>query len=849
MTTATTAKRGLAKALPSGRTGWLLAGTALSDAAGTGFFIAGSAVFFNLHLGISAGHVGLAMSIAGGVGLVSSVVSGRWVDRIGARRMFVLMTLAQAGLFLCYPFIREGLSFYLLLALLGALEYGSAPAWGTLVARSVPDEQRVPTRAYLRAVYNVGFSLGSLACAGVVVIGTSAAYITLVVVNAVSFAAGAVLALMIRYSHTPPAAAEEPTTGEGAETTGRADRSGAAIRNLPFVAAAACSGILAMHVSVLFVAMPLWVVAGGDGPTWLVGALLTVNTILAVLLQVRLSQSSSTLDGTVQAARRSGWFLAAACALLMVSGVVGTVTFVGVLLAVTVLVTIAELLQSASSWGIAYAVAPEERIGDYQGVFGMSLSAQALIGPGLTVYLGVEHGPYGWLALGVIVLLAAILVGPAVRRSATKAGTLHQHASKDVTMPHEDQSQPSGVLVVIGSGVEAMRGPILRRAAAVSPLWLLSDTHHDWVADVVDGVTILDLEDDDAIRAAVDGIGRPVAGVITFVEEYVEITARIAEERGLIGMPVEGALACRDKSLTRQRMAEAGEPGPRSELASDLEHALSAAERIGFPVVLKPANLGGSLGVKRADGPEDLREAFVAATEAFAEGIPHYDAGVLVEEYLVGPEISVDSVVADGRVTPLAIARKITGPEPWFEEFGHDFHPRDDLFDDADLAAALDGAHRALGITDGVTHSEWRLTKGGPRLIEVNARLGGQLIPHAGACQGLDAVRASCELALGLPLSLSRGAATAALVRFFYPKQDVRVDRIGISGTPPEGVESYGLMAAPGEELRLPPAAYQSKYAYVHVAGATLAECADTLARFEALVDFEAQPLAPILTA
>jgi len=87
---------------------------------------------------------------------------------------------------------------------------------------------------------------------------------------------------------------------------------------------------------------------------------------------------------------------------------------------------------------------------------------------------------------------------------------------------------------------------------------------------------------------------------------------------------------------------------------------------------------------------------------------------------------------------------------PYFEEVGHIVDAADPLLADPGLAAVLAAAHRALGFTDGITHAEFKLTGDGPVVIEVNARLGGDLIPYLGMrASGIDPGLAAAAVACG----------------------------------------------------------------------------------------------------
>lgn len=106
-----------------------------------------------------------------------------------------------------------------------------------------------------------------------------------------------------------------------------------------------------------------------------------------------------------------------------------------------------------------------------------------------------------------------------------------------------------------------------------------------------------------------------------------------------------------------------------------------------------------------------------------------YQGGALIEEYLTGPEISIDGAVVDGRYTPLFVARKTVGMHPYFEELGHLVNAADGLMSDPQLLATLASAHRAIEFRHGVTHTEVKLTGRGPVIVEINGRLGGDMIP------------------------------------------------------------------------------------------------------------------------
>jgi biotin carboxylase len=301
---------------------------------------------------------------------------------------------------------------------------------------------------------------------------------------------------------------------------------------------------------------------------------------------------------------------------------------------------------------------------------------------------------------------------------------------------------------------------------------------------------------------------------------------------------------CRDKASTRRVLTEAGIPQPRSVAVAALEQARAEAAHTGFPVVFKPRGLGASQGVVLVRDSGEVEAAYEVASSASYPGVPSFENGVLVEEYMDGPEISVDGAVVDGRYAPMFLAHKELGPPPYFEETGHIVDPQDPLLADRDVIGMLAAAHTALGVERGMTHSELRLTDKGPRLIEINARLGGDLIPYLGMlATGVDPGRVAARVALGQEALLSPTRNDTVGIRFLSPDGDSRLRAITLpAACEVEGLLSAQTVADPGTVLRLPPRGYVARHSYVICRGNGLEECRERLARAAALVRIDCEP-------
>lgn len=409
-------------------------------------------------------------------------------------------------------------------------------------------------------------------------------------------------------------------------------------------------------------------------------------------------------------------------------------------------------------------------------------------------------------------------------------------------------------LLVVGSGGQIYREYLLAGAARRHPVWLLDAAEPTWQKRYVTGATVVPLIDRARLVPDQDGLIKAaqhvaaeqrVAGVFTYDETLVVVTAHIAETLGLPGLTVAGVEACRNKHRTRQVLTAAGLPQPRFALVHSVEEAATAADAIGYPVVLKPRGMGASIGVVRVAQAADLAWAFDIAHQASYGGNPAYEGGVLVEELVTGTEISVDGMVHQGRYEPLFLARKQVGPAPYFEEIGHVVDPDDELLSEGSLRDVLARAHRSLGLDTGITHTEVMLSQRGPVVIEVNARLGGDLIPYLGKlATGIDPGELAAALATGGTMPTVRPEPRGIVgIRFAYPPQDCRVTSLALPdpATVPGLLEAVA-MASPGTELRLPPKGYISRYAYVICTGANRAECVAHLSSAIAATSLEFTP-------
>ena len=248
------------------------------------------------------------------------------------------------------------------------------------------------------------------------------------------------------------------------------------------------------------------------------------------------------------------------------------------------------------------------------------------------------------------------------------------------------------------------------------------------IGDVVDTAGL----DADAIAGALEP--HAPGGIVTFSEAQMPLTAALAVRLSLTYHSVPTADRLADKYLQRLALREAGVPGPAvweapSPVLEEDERAREAealAGRVTFPVVVKPRRGASSIATARADDRGQLSDLLARFGDR--------EGGLLVEEYLAdranaGPfadDIAVELMLQGGRVWRLATTGKFRHAPP-FRGRGC-FLPSH--VEPSAVAEVFDGAEaavRALGVTDGFVNVDMKLTPDGPRIVEVNGRLGGNV--------------------------------------------------------------------------------------------------------------------------
>lgn len=281
------------------------------------------------------------------------------------------------------------------------------------------------------------------------------------------------------------------------------------------------------------------------------------------------------------------------------------------------------------------------------------------------------------------------------------------------------------------------------------------------VANIVDEEVMLKVAHEEQI----DGVIHPCS------EVSMNVMGRINDEMHLSGISRETAIRATNKHAMRKAFEEAGAPSPKSWLTNSEEDAWQRFNNnCNTNAILKPSRNSGSRGIAKIEKGISEEEFNNLYNRAFIESRDH---SVLIEEFVEGPEFSVEIIVWHGQVNVLTVTDKKTTEAPYFVELGHNqpsVYPTEIV--EAIKRAAIQGV-KALGLEDCAAHAELKVEDGKPYLMEIGARLGGDFISTqlTHLSTGIDMVAAAINVALGIPPCLEPAEPKHGVcIRYFCPK-------------------------------------------------------------------------------
>lgn len=388
-------------------------------------------------------------------------------------------------------------------------------------------------------------------------------------------------------------------------------------------------------------------------------------------------------------------------------------------------------------------------------------------------------------------------------------------------------------VLLVNTGYEHKRF-ILKRLKKRTDLHLvILNRTKNWAKQYADDWILADTTDHAASLAAVQEYAKKhrIDGALTFWEDDVLLTAKITDALQLVGIPHSVALTLRDKFRMRQFCRQKGFATPAYALVDSAKDLAGLSDTLSYPVVLKPTLGTISAYVVKANTPDDAQELLEYFSNSISvEGESSLSDGIqlMIEEYIDGDEVDVDLLLQNGKIKFWSITDNLSTQEPYFIEAGMNCPSTLPTSQQEELLRLAESVLEQAGVRNGCIHFEAKYSPGGPVVLDVNLRMGGDEVywlPKR--AWNVDMIDHAVHIALGeyfppikksdepvmYVASTSFTADKSGIISSYsqpasWPKE-LRVDQFDFYKevgdpclVPPEGFEYLGWMTAQGDNSK-----------------------------------------------
>ncbi|MCW7457771.1 alpha-hydroxy-acid oxidizing protein [Leptospira bandrabouensis] len=358
-------------------------------------------------------------------------------------------------------------------------------------------------------------------------------------------------------------------------------------------------------------------------------------------------------------------------------------------------------------------------------------------------------------------------------------------------------------ILIIGGGL--LQVPIIQTAKTMRLHTVVADMNPSSIGfQIADESIVMSTKDVEGMVRESKKFAQnsPIHGVITAGTDASMTVAAVASALQLPGIRFVDAEAASNKVKMRQRLKEFGMPIPRFAAVWSLLDAKEALDSLTFPLVMKPADNMGARGVIKVNHKDDLPSAFRHAKRFCPTG------ELILEEYMEGPELSVDALAFQGQIRMTGIADRIIEREPYFIEVGHNMPsamPKE-ILDEVERVMA--GGMRALGIHLGAGKGDIKVTKDGVKIGEIAARLSGGFMSAFTypLSTGVNLNRAALLISLGeTPDNLDPVLNRVSIERSLLSKPGKLISIGGVEEIKKiDGVSEVFIQSKPGDIIKEP---------------------------------------------
>lgn len=275
-----------------------------------------------------------------------------------------------------------------------------------------------------------------------------------------------------------------------------------------------------------------------------------------------------------------------------------------------------------------------------------------------------------------------------------------------------------------------------------------------------------------------------IDGIMTLASDMpMRSVAKVSKELKLIGIDEDTALKTTNKALMRECLLKNGVPVPeffKVNTKNEFIDIIEYFKKKKMSCIIKPVDNSGSRGVdliSNFTNMDFINQSFEYSKKYSRNG------DIIVEEYMEGPEVSVETLSINGICNVIQITDKLTTGAPYFVEMGHNEPSMLNEEIKKEIAKVASAAANAVGIKNGPSHTEIKVTKNGPKIVEIGARLGGDnitthLVPLS---TGIDMVKCCIQIALGEKVDLKAKISKGSAIRYFHNNKGQVKSITGIS--------------------------------------------------------------------
>ncbi|GGA52605.1 hypothetical protein GCM10007416_27100 [Kroppenstedtia guangzhouensis] len=334
-----------------------------------------------------------------------------------------------------------------------------------------------------------------------------------------------------------------------------------------------------------------------------------------------------------------------------------------------------------------------------------------------------------------------------------------------------------------------------------------------------------------------------IAGILTTSDYYLEITANLIRAFGLTGNSPQAIHLCRNKALYREKLQSQGIRQPHFKVVRSMGDLKKTRQSVHLPCLVKPADDSGSNNVRLCFSWEEVEQqtAKILQNERNVRG-QKTSQTVLLEEYIEGPEYSVEMFSWQGESICIGITEKRLTGFPYFVESGHVFPAVLPSDVKQEIEETVKQTLEAVNFQFGASHSEVKWTPKGCVMIETNARLAGGMIPEL-VCHstGMDLIEQQVLCAAGVAPKWEQLEPTGySGIHFIVAKEGGRLSSVDNleAVRKIQGVEEFVVKAQIGQAVQ-PPKSFSDRLGYVIVSGQSYEQVVERLHKVSNMISLK----------